>query len=452
MAADAPDAARPIESMDDLLVPFFASEKPRGAWQIGTEAEKFGVFADGATLPFEGERSVATVLARLAERHGWVPEGEFVGGTVIALRRGRASITLEPAGQLELSGAPLDTIHETRVELLGHLAEVRAVSADLGIRWLGLGFHPFASHADLPWVPKLRYGVMREYLPTKGRFALDMMRRTCTVQANLDYASADDAFRKLRVALRAQPIVSAMFANSPWVEGRATGERSRRVHVWTSVDPDRQGLLPQLWEGPASYERYVEWALDVPMFLVKRGSTLHRNTGQTFRDYWENGFEGLRATIGDWDTHLNTLFPEARLKRTLEVRGADAQGADLLVALPAFWKGLLYDETSLAGAEGLLGALDFESLEAARPAIGDRGLGATLVERPVAAWASELVTLAREGLARLGNLDCEGRDETHHLEALEALVAKGESPACEALRRAPGASPSPEAVLDAVAL
>lgn len=452
MAADAPDAARPIEGMDDLLVPFFASEKPRGAWQVGTEAEKFGVFADGRTLPFEGEPSVATILGRLVERHGWQPEGEYVGGTVIALRRGRASITLEPAGQLELSGAPLDTIHETRVELLGHLAEVRAVSADLGIHWLGLGFHPFASHAELPWVPKLRYGVMREYLPTKGRFALDMMRRTCTVQANLDYANADDAFRKLRVALRTQPIVSAMFANSPWVERRATGERSRRVHVWSSVDPDRQGLLPQLWEGPPSYERYVEWALDVPMFLVKRGSTLHRNTGQTFRDYWKHGFEGLRATVGDWDTHLNTLFPEARLKRTLEVRGADSQGAALLVALPALWKGLLYDEGALAAAEALASRIDYESLEAARPAIGDHGLAATLAGRPVAAWAAELLEISSDGLGRLGNLDCEGQDERVHLAALEALVAKGESPACEALRRAPGETPSPAAVIDAVAL
>lgn len=442
----------PITGPDDLVAMFHASEKPRPVWQIGTEAEKCGVRADGSALPFEkteGPTAVRTVLERLAERHGWSKESEYEGGPCIALKRGRASITLEPGAQLEISGSPLDTLHETSLELLGHAAELRAVSDDLGIAWLGLGFHPFATREELPWVPKLRYAVMREYLPTRGKYAIDMMLRTCTVQANLDYANVDDAFQKLRIGLRLQPIVAAAFASSPWVEGRATGERSRRLHVWSSVDPDRQGLLPQLWEGPASYERYVEWALDAPMFLIKRGGTLHKNTGQTFRSFLKDGFEGLVATHADWETHVNSLFPEARLKRTLEMRGADGQKAGMLTALPAIWKGLLYEEEARRKAESLASRVTYDALEAARPDIANHGLRAKLQGRSVQEWVGEVLELAESGLQRLGVLDAQGRDERIHLAPLRALVEKGLTPADELLAAVPNETPDPKALIEA---
>ncbi|MCA9614591.1 MAG: glutamate--cysteine ligase, partial [Myxococcales bacterium] len=316
------------------------------------------------------------------------------------------------------------------------------------IAWLGLGFHPFAKREDLPWVPKLRYRVMREYLPTRGKYALDMMLRTCTVQANLDYENVDDAFQKLRIGLRLQPIVAAAFASSPWVEGRATGERSRRLHVWTHVDPDRQGLLPQLWDGPAKYERYVEWALDAPMFLIKRGGTLHENTGQTFRAFLKDGFEGLVATHADWETHVNSLFPEARLKRTLEMRGADGQKVGLLPALPAIWKGLLYDAQTRAKAEGFASRIHYDTLEAARPAIANDGLRAELQGRSLQDWAGELLELAESGLERIGALDAEGRDERVHLAPLRALLERGQTPADELLAALPDETPDPRALVE----
>ncbi|HJL37011.1 MAG TPA: glutamate-cysteine ligase family protein [Polyangiaceae bacterium LLY-WYZ-15_(1-7)] len=448
MAADAPDANEPLQGFDDLLRPFHAAETPRMGWRIGTEAEKFGVGGDGRAAPFEGERGVRAVLERLVERHGWHEQCEWEGGEVIALHRGRANITLEPGAQLELSGAPLDTIHQTCAEFRGHMAELRSVSEDLGLHWLGLGFHPLATQDELPWVPKLRYAVMREYLPTRGGHALDMMRRTCTVQANLDYADVEDAFRKLRVALRLQPIVTAMFANSPWVEGRATGERTHRARVWLDVDPNRQGLLRALWEGPARYERYVEWALDVPMFLVKRGGEIHRNTHQTFRQFMDEGLGELRATRGDWETHLNTLFPEARLKKTLEVRGVDSQRTAMICALPALWKGLLYDEATSAKAEALAGRVDGDALEAARPEIAKSALRAELQGRPVLAWAREVLELAESGLERLGNLNGSGDDERVHLAPLRALLERGLCPADVLLEQVPGDEPALEGILE----
>ncbi|HJK97963.1 MAG TPA: glutamate-cysteine ligase family protein [Polyangiaceae bacterium LLY-WYZ-14_1] len=421
---------RPISGLDDLLAPFYEAETPRTEWRVGTEAEKFGVRVDdGAPLPFLGEGGVRRVLSELAERHGWHEVQEVEGGEVIALRRSGASVTLEPGAQLELSGAPQWCVHQSVAELQGHDAELRDLSKELGIVWLPVGFHPWALQDELPWVPKLRYGVMREYLPTRGRRALDMMRRTCTVQANLDYASEADAFRKLAVSLRAQPIVGAMFANAPFFEGQVTGRVSERIAVWNEVDPDRCGLLPFVWEGDGSYQRYVEWALDVPMFLVKRGGRVLRNTGQTFRTFLADGFQGARATQEDWVTHLNTLFPEARLKKTLELRGADTQETHLLGALPAIWKGLLYDDEALDAAAQLLSRLDPAEAMASRAAIADGGLRAQLGGRELAEWAAELCEIARAGLVRLDCRDRRGQDESVHLAPLIALVARGMTPA-----------------------
>lgn len=433
--------------VDDLLAPFHAAETPRERWAIGTEAEKFGLTREGGPLQYEGPGGVRELLEELHAKHGWTPVREYADAPLIALRRGGASITLEPGAQLELSGAPLDTIHQTCAELRGHLAELRSISEPRGIRWLGLGFHPLASQAELPWVPKLRYGVMKEYLPTRGAMAHDMMRRTATVQANLDYADEADAFRKLRIALRTQPIVTAMFANGPWVEGEATGGRSHRAKVWLHMDPDRSGLLPFAWNEDATYQDYVQWALDVPMFLFKRGKTVHHNTGQTFRAFMEDGFEGLKPTYEDWETHLNTLFPEARLKKTLEVRGADSQPQPRICALPALWKGLLYEPKAMDAVDDLTASWSLEALEAARPAIAERALAADFGGRKVLEHAQEIVAIASDGLQRLGNLDGRGRDERIHLRPLKELLDAGESPA-DLLLRTVGETPSVEALVE----
>ncbi len=431
-----PNASPPVRTMDDLLAPFHDAMKPAERFRIGTEAEKCGVYADGSAVPYAGERGVRVVLADLAAHHGWAPHRETEDGEIIALTRGEASITLEPGAQLELSGAPLRTIHETCAEFHGHLRELRGISEKLGIEWLGLGFHPFATREELPWVPKLRYGVMREYLPTRGSMALDMMLRTCTVQANLDYASEDDAIRKLRVSLRLSGIVGAMFANSPFVEKKITGERSHRTRVWLNVDPDRSGLLPFAWrDEKLTIARYVEWVLDCPMFMLKRDGKIVRNTGQTFRAFLKDGYAGTTATADDWVTHVNSMFPEVRLKRTLEMRSVDNQSTELVCAMPAVWKGLLYDETALAQAEALASRVTYEGAEGARADVADHALRAKLEGRELADWADDVLGVARGGLERIGAKNAKGDDERVHLARLERLVAQGKSPADALLER-----------------
>lgn len=424
-------SARKRLAYDDLFAPFVTSLKPADAWRVGTEAEKFGVLeATYAPLPYDGPRSVHAVLEALVTRYGWQPQREYEGGDIISLTRGAASITLEPGGQLELSGAPFKSIHDTHAEWVEHIAELRAIGATQGIAWLGLGFHPFARQSDMPWVPKLRYGVMREYLPTRGGMGLDMMRRTCTVQANLDYASEDDAMRKLRVALALSPVITAMFANSPLYEGALTGDRTRRARVWLDTDPDRTGLLPFLWSGSASFARYVEWALDVPMFLIKRGSKIVHNTGQTFRAFMRDGYEGAEATELDWLTHLGTLFPEVRLKKTIEVRGADSLPYALTPALPALCKGLLYDPKTLAQAETLVSKLGYDAVQGVRAQVAACGLEAELAGKPLLAWAREVEALARAGLGNLHEQAPDPRgDEQRYLDPLRELLSRGETPA-----------------------
>jgi glutamate--cysteine ligase len=283
-AALNPSLTRSRLTRDDLLAPFESAFTPEPLWRVGTEAEKFGVLNEGARpIAYDGPRGVRATLELLESTFGWYPRAEHEGGEIISLERGTESITLEPGGQVELSGAPHASIHDSAREWYSHLDELHHVGERLGITWLGLGFHPFALQSELPWVPKLRYAVMREYLPTRGGLGLDMMRRTCTVQANLDYSSEADAMQKVRIALRLSPVITAMFANSPLVEGRITGEQSHRARIWLDTDPDRTGLLPFMWGDEASFERYIEWALDVPMFLIKRSGRVVHNTGQTFR-------------------------------------------------------------------------------------------------------------------------------------------------------------------------
>ncbi|HMJ55914.1 MAG TPA: glutamate-cysteine ligase family protein [Polyangiaceae bacterium] len=420
-------------SRDDLLIPFHEAIKPRDRWRIGAEAEKFGVIAaTGAAVPYEGERGITAILGALQQR-GWAAVSEVDGGPIVALTRDGASVTLEPGGQLELSGAPLEDVHAIAAETSAHLAELHAVSDPLGIAWLGLGFHPFARQEDLSWVPKLRYAIMREYLPKRGHRALDMMRRTATVQANFDYESEEDAMRKMRVALRLSVIVTAMFANSPFYEGRPNGERSERAKVWLAVDPDRQGLLPSLWKADSSFNAYIEWALDVPMFLIKRNGKVIANTGQTFRTFWKEGLQGEKADVHDWELHLNTLFPEVRLKHTIEVRGNDSQSIHLAAAIPALFTGILYDATALAESEKLVASFTFDEMESLRSEVAKLGLAARLRGKPVADTAQTLLGIAQRGLARRGRRSSDGQDETVHLAPLESLVAKGQCPADQLL-------------------
>jgi glutamate--cysteine ligase len=438
MNASADASHEPLRSEDDLRAPFAKAEKPASAWAIGAEAEKFGVDrATGAPVHYHGPEgeSVPTVLHTLIERHGWEAEAETEGGPLIALRRGHASITLEPGGQLELSGAPLPDVHAVCAESRGHFDELRSISEEMGVVWLGLGFHPFARQADLDWVPKLRYGVMREYLPTRGRFALDMMRRTATVQANYDYANERDAMRKLRVSLKLAPVVTAMFANSPFVEGRPFGGRSYRARVWLDVDPDRQGLVPGALGENATYDDYIAWALDVPMFLFKRDGQAVKNTGQTFRSFFRDGFQGHRPTMVDWETHLNTLFPEVRLKRTIEVRGADSLPAELACALPALWAGIFYDERALDEADALVADVTHEELLALRQQVPQLALESTFRGQRLVTLAERVVALAEGGLERRARLSRDGHDERIHLARLKRLVERGACPADELLAR-----------------
>lgn len=441
-----------LVDLDDLLSIFYVSEKPKERWRVGTEAEKFGICDGGAPLSYDSENGVSALFDVLIERGGWAPKRELREGPVIALQRGETSITLEPGAQFELSGAPLRTVHETRDEIQAHLDELKHITEPCRQRWLGLGFHPFAARSELGWVPKLRYPVMREYLPTRGPMALDMMLRTCTVQANFDYASEEDAMRKVRVALRLQPIATAMFANSPFVEGKESGYRSYRAFAWLHMDPDRSGLLPFAWKDRPSYRDYVEWALDAPMFLFQQGAETFYNTGQTFRSFMNEGHAGHYPTHANWIAHLGTLFPEVRLKNTLEVRGADAQGLATHCAVSALWKGILYDEKSLRRAEGLVDPWSYEEVERQREQLAKHGVRTKFMNREAADWAGEVLDLAEAGLRRISDLDAQGRDETIHLAPLRALLQSARTPSDALLEQLSPRHPFRDQVIDLCAL
>jgi glutamate--cysteine ligase len=418
---------QPIGSEDELIAWLRAGEKPVERWRVGTEHEKIGLrLEDLARVPYEGERGLAALLTRIAEEDGWTPI--FDGPHPIALEKDRASISLEPGGQLELSGAPLRTIHETCSEFHSHLALVRRVSEPLGIVWLSLGIDPRHEVADVPQVPKERYRVMRRYLPARGELALDMMHLTATVQANFDWSDEADMAAKLRTAMGVTPIVSAIFANSSVAGGKASGFVSRRLHIWRHVDPDRCGLLPFVFEPDLGYARWVEWALDVPLFFVLRGDRYLSPRGLTFRRFLAEGLDGERATIGDFERHLTTLFPEVRIKRVLEVRGADAVPPGLICALPALWKGLLYDAGACEAAWRLVADWSFEAREASLEAVARRGLAAEVAGLPVLGLARELVELAAQGLRRIGHAGRVDPDESGYLDPVREVLASGRSP------------------------
>ena len=442
-----PSLDAPIKNHDDLLALFYGAMKPREAWRIGPEMEKFGVYADTqAPLTYSGDRGILRIFKSLIDNYGWKAESEYEGGPVISLGRGGAQVTLEPGGQLELSGSMATSIHEVCAEFRGHLSELAPISKELGLTWLGLGFQPFAKREEFEWVPKSRYGVMREYLPTRGGHALDMMLRTSTVQANFDFGSEADAMKKMRVSLAISPLTTAMFANSPWFEGAPHGGVTYRGRVWMDVDPDRGGLLPMLWKKNAAFADYVEWALDVPMFMFKRDGKKVSNTGQTFRSFWKSGFEGHHPTQGDWQTHVNTLFPEVRLKKTIEVRSADAQMTPLRCAIPALWTGILYDDKALAQAEALTAELTYEQVAASRPDAWKLGLRAQFRGAPLAKLAEKVLEIAEGGLERRALKNKDGKDERVHLKRLKDLVAAGQTPADRLLEEM-AKSPDPRKTL-----
>lgn len=441
----------PPLAYDDLALVFRAAEKPEAAWRIGVEAEKFGILLPSAApVPYDGPRSVTQLFSKLVAR-GFSVQREKAEGPVIALSRDRASITLEPGAQLELSGTPATNLHAASLELEQHHAELTELSAELGIAWCSVGFHPLAQRDELPWVPKLRYAIMREYLPTLGNGALDMMQRTATVQVNLDYTSEADAMRKLRVMLRLSPLVHAISAHAPLMQGSLVAQNSVRGDVWTRMDKTRSGLVERLWsDRELRYGDYIEWALDAGMFLFKRHGEIVPNTGQSFRDFLRRGYQGHRATMSDWKLHLNTLFPEVRLKNTLEARSADAQPRDTLMAIPALWVGIAYDARALERAEALANRFGLDELRAARSSLIESGLRARIGSLRVDELASELLEIALGGLVARGCLNAARQDESRYLVPLMALIHRGETPA-DRLRRKLEAlgSYGPEQIIEA---
>ena len=434
-----------IESIDELIGYFRAAETPVSEFRIGTEHEKIGIHRDTlARVPYEGDRGIGALLGRvLRHDEGWT--GVYEGDHLVALQKDGASITLEPGGQLELSGAPLSTLRETCREFDAHVGLLKTAGEEFGIDWLALGADPFHPVEEIPRMPKGRYDIMRSYLPTRGGHALDMMHATATVQANYDYSSEADMAEKYRAALGCSPIGSALFANSPLEDGAESGFATRRVEIWRDTDPDRCGLLPFVFEPGFGYRQYADWALDVPMFFVVREGTYHALGSTTFREFLERGVtvEGstFEATLADWDLHLTTLFPEVRLKRFLEVRGADAAPGPFICALPALWKGILYDPQSTREAWGLVADWKIEQRRAALAAVAREGLRARVAGAPVIELARALLQIADAGLGRIAAREETDVDERGFLDPLWERVEDGRSPSdlvVEAWRSAAG--------------
>ncbi len=418
----------PIGSVQQLADYISEGCKPKAEWRIGTEHEKFGFRRDSGVPPAYEPNGIRAVLDGLAEPGRWEPINER--GVPIALKglgaATSASVSLEPAGQLELSGGLAQTLHETKAEFEAHFADLRRAADPLGLGFAPLGFHPTMRRDQMPIMPKARYGIMRRYMPLKGSFGLDMMTRTCTVQVNLDYASEQDMVRKLRVSLAFQPVATALFANSPFIEGKPSGFLSSRARVWTDTDNERSGMPPVMFEDGFGFERYVEWLLDVPMYFVLRDGVYHDVAGQSFRRYMTNGLAdlpGIRATLGDFADHMTTAFTDVRIKRFLEMRGADAGRPDMMLAQSAFWTGLLYDDVALSAAESLMRELPWNNYLRLRSIVPALALDAPIGTGTLRRLARDLVVIAGEGLRRRACLDANGFDEATYLTPIQAVAA-----------------------------
>ena len=435
MLARDENAERPIESRDELIAHFEAGCKPKSEWRIGTEHEKFGFHtADFSPVLYEGPSGIHALLKEMATRFGWQPVYE--GENIIALNHPNVelggAITLEPGGQFELSGAPLKTIHQTCDEVNTHLRQVAEAGSALGIGFFGLGFSPKWTMAQTPRMPKGRYKIMREYMPKVGSLGLDMMFRSATVQVNLDFESEADMVKKLRVSLALQPVITALFANSPFTEGKPNGYLSFRSEIWRDTDKARTGMLPFAFEDGMGFARYADYALDVPMYFVYRDGRYIDVAGSSFRDFLDGRLAqlpGERATPTDWSNHLGTLFPEVRLKRYLEMRGADGGPWRRLCALPAIWTGLLYDEASLEAAWQLVKDWTNEERQALRDAVPVRALKAPFRGGILQPIAREVVRIAVAGLKARAERSPFCGDESTFLEVVEQVAESGITPA-----------------------
>ncbi|HEX8643139.1 MAG TPA: glutamate--cysteine ligase [Allosphingosinicella sp.] len=427
----------PIESREDLLRPFVKGEKPKDRWRIGTEHEKF-VYrgADHRAPSYDEPGGIRDLLTAMTE-FGWKPVEE--NGTVIALSGEDGAISLEPAGQLELSGAPLEHLHATCAEAGRHLRQVKEVGDRLGIGFLGLGMWPDKTRAELPVMPKGRYAIMLRHMPRVGSLGLDMMLRTCTIQVNLDYASEADMAQKFRVGLALQPLATALFANSPFTEGRPNGFLSYRSHIWSDTDPARTGMLPFVFEDGFGYERYLDYALDVPMYFVVRDGDYIDAAGLSFRDFMAGRLSvlpGEKPRLSDWVDHLSTAFPEVRLKSFLEMRGADGGPWNRICALPALWVGLLYDQGALDAAWDEVKNWDLAERQRLRDEVPRRGLSALTPDgEPLLELGRRILAVAEAGLVARGRLNGAGDSESGFLDPLREILAAGRTPAERLLER-----------------
>ncbi len=419
---------RPIESKQQLIDYIASGSKPKSDWSIGTEHEKFGFCEESfRPVPYEGARSIHAILSAMQE-YGWSPMME--GETLIGLLKDGQSVTLEPGGQLELSGAMRKTLHETCAEVSSHLSLAKAVSKKLGIGFLGMGFNPNTARSDVPIMPKGRYDIMLNYMPKKGNLGLDMMLRTSTIQVNLDYSSEADMVKKFRVSLALQPIATALFAASPFTEGKPNGYLSYRSHIWTDTDPDRCGILPFVFEEGMGFEAYVDHVLDVPMYFVYRDGKYIDVAGQSFRDFLRGelpGYPGQKPIMQDWEDHMSTLFPEVRLKKFLEVRGADGGTWNRICALPALWTGLFYDQTALDAAWDMVKDWTAEEHDYLRANVPSRALATPFREQTVMDIAQEMVDLSESGLKRRAVFNSTGEDERIFLNALKNILENGQT-------------------------
>ncbi len=428
MARDTTDQT-PLSSVSELSAYLAQGSRPKEQFRIGTEHEKFVFFAaDNGTVPYSGDASISALLKGMQERLGWEPIMD--GDNIIGLgeQSGMGAISIEPGGQFELSGAPLETIHETCRESNRHLALVKEIAEPMGIRFLGLGGSPTWSLAETPRMPKSRYDIMTRYMPKVGAKGLDMMYRTCTIQVNLDFSSEADMARKMRVSMKLQSIATALFASSPFTEGKPNGLVSWRGDIWRDTDNQRSGALPFVFDPDLRFDHYVEWALDVPMYFIVRDGKYHDCTHVTFRQFMAGALKGEVAewqpNMGDWTNHLSTLFPDVRLKRFLEMRGADGGPWRRICALPAFWVGLLYDDAALADAETLTADWTFEDVVAMRDSVPSQGLKATIRGRSVLDVARDTVRISTAGLKARARLNSDGQDESIFLAPLEEVLAK----------------------------
>ncbi len=427
----------PIESRDDLLAVFAGGEKPKDKWRIGTEHEKFVYRRSDHRAPsYEEPGGIRDLLNAMTE-FGWRPVEE--GGKVIALSGPDGTISLEPAGQLELSGAQREHLHETCAEAGSHLAQAKAVGDKLGVGFLGLGMWPDKTRADMPVMPKGRYAIMLDYMPKVGTLGLDMMLRTCTIQTNLDYGSEADMAAKFRVGLALQPLATALFANSPFTEGKPNGFLSYRSHIWSDTDADRTGMLPFVFEDGFGYERYLDYALDVPMYFVFRDGRYIDAAGQSFRDFLDGrlpALPGEKPVASDFVDHLSTIFPEVRLKSFLEMRGADGGPWNRICALPALWVGLLYDEAALAAAWDEVKDWSLAERQKLRDAVPKLALQAeTPAGESLQQFGKRILRIAEAGLNARGRLNASGDNETGFLDPLREILASGKTPADRLLER-----------------